>query len=196
MEIICGIDEAGRGPLIGNVVAGAVVLDVTRPIQGLNDSKKLSHNKREDLYLQILDSSLAWGVGQACATEIDQINILQATFLAMQRALEHLIQQFSITPTLVLVDGNQSPKINIPTQAIIKGDASEPCISAASILAKVTRDRQMLEMHQQYPQYGFDQHMGYPTKKHLENIHAFGLIPEYRLSFGPIKRIIEKGQNA
>ena len=168
MEIICGIDEAGRGPLIGNVVAGAVVLDVTRPIQGLNDSKKLSHNKREDLYLQILDSSLAWGVGQACATEIDQINILQATFLAMQRALEHLIQQFSITPTLVLVDGNQSPKINIPTQAIIKGDASEPCISAASILAKVTRDRQMLEMHQQYPQYGFDQHMGYPTKKHLE----------------------------
>ena len=196
MEIICGIDEAGRGPLIGNVVAGAVVLDVTRPIQGLNDSKKLSHNKREDLYLQILDSSLAWGVGQACATEIDQINILQATFLAIQRALEHLIQQFSITPTLVLVDGNQSPKINIPTQAIIKGDASEPCISAASILAKVTRDRQMLEMHQQYPQYGFDQHMGYPTKKHLENIHAFGLIPEYRLSFGPIKRIIEKGQNA
>ena len=196
MEIICGIDEAGRGPLIGNVVAGAVVLDVTRPIQGLNDSKKLSHNKREDLYLQILDSSLAWGVGQACATEIDQINILQATFLAMQLALEHLIQQFSITPTLVLVDGNQSPKINIPTQAIIKGDASEPCISAASILAKVTRDRQMLEMHQQYPQYGFDQHMGYPTKKHLENIHAFGLIPEYRLSFGPIKRIIEKGQNA
>ena len=196
MEIICGIDEAGRGPLIGNVVAGAVVLDVTRPIQGLNDSKKLSHNKREDLYLQILDSSLAWGVGQACATEIDQINILQATFLAMQRALELLIQQFSITPTLVLVDGNQSPKINIPTQAIIKGDASEPCISAASILAKVTRDRQMLEMHQQYPQYGFDQHMGYPTKKHLENIHAFGLIPEYRLSFGPIKRIIEKGQNA
>jgi len=196
MDIICGIDEAGRGPLIGNVLAGAVILDLKKPIPGLKDSKKLSHQKRLELYQIITDHSLAWGIGQATPAEIDQINILQATFLAMRRALDNLINKFSISPDLVFVDGNQDPKLSFPTKTIIKGDALEPCISAASILAKVTRDQQMLELHHLYPQYGFDQHMGYPTKKHLENIEVNGLIPGYRLSFGPIKKVFEREKNA
>jgi ribonuclease HII len=196
MDIICGIDEAGRGPLIGNVLAGAVILDLKKPIQGLKDSKKLSHQKRLELYQIIIDHSLAWGIGQATPAEIDQLNILQATFLAMRRALDNLIDKFSISPDLVFVDGNQDPKLSFPTKTIIKGDALEPCISAASILAKVTRDQQMLELHHLHPKYGFDQHMGYPTKKHLESIEANGLIPGYRMSFGPIKKVFEREKNA
>jgi ribonuclease HII len=195
-DIICGIDEAGRGPLVGNVVAGAVILDPNRPILGLKDSKKLSSVKRVALYHMIKANSLAWGIGHASPEEIDRINILQATMLAMQRALQNLMEQFLIKPTLVLVDGNRTPVIDIPAQAIIQGDASQPCISAASILAKVTRDDEMKALHQQYPQYGFDQHMGYPTPQHLEKIATIGLIPGYRLSFGPVKKIFNGDKHA
>jgi ribonuclease HII len=193
MDIICGIDEAGRGPLIGNVLAGAVILDPDHPIIGLKDSKKLLHPKREALYQEIITKSVAWGIGQASPTEIDQLNILKATFLAMQRALAQLVEQFNIKPTVVLIDGNRAPELAFPTQTIVQGDALEPCISAASILAKVTRDRQMLDLHQTYPEYAFNEHMGYPTKKHLEKIHAHGLIPGYRISYGPIKKILTQG---
>lgn len=195
-DIICGIDEAGRGPLVGNVVAGAVILDPIRPILGLKDSKKLSSVKREALYHMIKENSFAWGIGHATPDEIDRINILQATMLAMQRALQNLIERFQIKPTLVLVDGNRTPVIDIPAQAIIQGDVSQPCISAASILAKVTRDHEMMALHQQYPQYGFDRHMGYPTPQHLEKISTIGLIPGYRLSFGPVRKIFNGDDHA
>ena len=189
-QLICGIDEAGRGPLIGNVVAGAVILDDKKPIFGLQDSKKLSAAKRNQLYELIIQNSLAWGVGQASPAEIDRLNILEATMLAMQRALDHLMKQFMIRPNLVLVDGNRCPDIAVPSQAMIHGDASTPVISAASILAKVTRDRQMAALDQEYPLYGFKDHQGYPTKRHLEMIHQLGLIPGYRLTFGPIKKLL------
>ena len=187
MEIICGIDEAGRGPLIGNVVAGAVVLDVTRPIQGLNDSKKLSHNKREDLYLQILDSSLAWGVGQACATEIDQINILRATHQAMRRAVAGLL----VTPEHVLIDGLPVHPFPIPQTALVKGDSLSFSIAAASIIAKVTRDRIMLKMDALYPEYAFARHKGYGTAIHLERLKIHGLSPIHRKTFSPVAKQIE-----
>ena len=190
MELICGIDESGRGPLVGNVLAGAVILDIHKPIQGLKDSKKLSALQRNALYEEIIHSSIAWGIGSASPREIDQLNILQASMLAMQRALEHLIQNSKIIPSLVLVDGNRLPQINIEAKAIVKGDSKEPSISAASILAKVTRDREMLFMHEQYPQYGYDQHMGYPTQMHLQMIAKHGLVPGYRESFGPVKKIL------
>ena len=190
MELICGIDEAGRGPLVGNVLAGAVILDPHHPISGLKDSKKLSSMQRASLYDEIMQNSLAWGIGSASPQEIDQFSILQATMLAMKRALNHLIVQFKMTPHLVLVDGNRLPDIEINARAIIKGDTIEPSISAASILAKVTRDREMLLMHHQYPDYGFDQHMGYPTKMHLSRLVQYGLIPGYRQSFRPVKELL------
>jgi ribonuclease HII len=192
MEIICGIDEAGRGPLVGNVLAGAVILDPNRPINGLKDSKKLSSSQRNALYEEIMQRSLAWGIGSASPQEIDQLNILQASMLAMKRALHHLIVQFKVSPNLVLVDGNRLPEIDINARAIIKGDTKEPSISAASILAKVNRDREMLQMHQQYPDYGFDQHMGYPTKMHLLKLSQNGLIPGYRHSFKPVKDLLRE----
>ncbi|BDW11157.1 ribonuclease HII [Polynucleobacter sp. SHI8] len=195
MELICGVDEAGRGPLVGNVLAGAVILNPARPIDGLKDSKKLSSQKREFLYQEIVNHALAWGVGQASPAEIDQLNILQATMLAMKRAVEHLILQYQITPTLLLIDGNRAPEIHIQTQTIVKGDAMQPCISAASILAKVTRDQEMMALHRQYPDYGFDQHMGYPTAQHLKKIAELGVIPGYRLTFGPIKKLISRDQH-
>ena len=195
MELICGVDEAGRGPLVGNVLAGAVILNPARPIDGLKDSKKLSPQKREFLYQEIVNHALAWGVGQASPAEIDQLNILQATMLAMKRAVEHLTLQYQITPTLLLIDGNRAPEIHIQTQTIVKGDATQPCISAASILAKVTRDQEMMALHRQYPDYGFDQHMGYPTVQHLKKIVELGVIPGYRLTFGPIKKLISRDQH-
>jgi ribonuclease HII len=195
MELICGVDEAGRGPLVGNVLAGAVILNPDHPIDGLKDSKKLSAQKREFLYQEILNHSFAWGIGKASPAEIDQLNILQATMLAMKRAIEHLIFQYQVKPSLLLVDGNRAPMIDIQTQTIVKGDATQPCISAASILAKVTRDQEMMAMHQQYPEYGFDQHMGYPTAHHLKKIDELGIIPGYRLTFGPIKKIITREQH-
>ena len=195
MELICGVDEAGRGPLVGNVLAGAVILNPAHPIDGLRDSKKLSPQKREFLYQEILKHALAWGVGHASPAEIDQFNILQATMLAMKRAVEHLTLQFKITPSLLLIDGNRAPSIDIQTQTIVQGDATQPCISAASILAKVTRDQEMMALHQQYPEYGFDQHMGYPTVHHLNKIAELGVIPGYRLTFGPIKKMFTREQH-
>jgi ribonuclease HII len=192
MEIICGVDEAGRGPLIGNVVDGAVILDPARPIEGLKDSKKLTHTQRELLYQKIISQAMAWGVGHATAAEIDKINILQATMLAMKRAVDHLIQKHQLKPSLVLIDGNKAPNIEIPTKTIIQGDVTQPCISAASILAKVTRDLEMMTLHEKYPEYGFAQHMGYPTVFHLEKLSSLGIIPGYRMSFSPVKKIAQR----
>jgi ribonuclease HII len=192
MEIICGVDEAGRGPLIGNVVAGAVILDPARPIEGLKDSKKLTHIQRELLYQKIILQAMAWGVGHATAAEIDKLNILQATMLAMKRSVDHLTKKHQLKPSLVLIDGNKAPNIEIPTKTIIQGDVTQPCISAASILAKVTRDLEMMTLHEQYPEYGFAQHMGYPTIYHLEKLSSLGIIPGYRMSFSPVKKIAQR----
>lgn len=182
--IIVGVDEAGRGPLVGSVVAGAVVLPEGFNLPELTDSKKLSEKKREILYAQITEQC-QWAVGEANAEEIDEINILQATMLAMKRAVENLQTQYH----QVLVDGNQSP--DLPNcEAIIKGDLNEPVISAASIIAKVTRDKQMFELDRLYPMYGFAKHKGYGTKQHLEALKEFGAIKnQHRVSFSPIKNL-------
>lgn len=187
---LCGVDEAGRGPLVGAVVAGAVVLDPENPIAGLKDSKKLTPAKRELLFEQIQLKAKAWGVGQASPGEIDQINILQATMLAMRRAVEDLATRLGAWPDKALIDGNRCPELPIAAEAIVKGDAKEPAISAASILAKVTRDRQMMILHEQYPQYGFNQHMGYPTEAHLAALQEFGACSEHRRSFSPVRNVL------
>jgi len=178
-DFVAGIDEAGRGPLAGPVVAAAVILDPNHLIEGLMDSKVLTEKKREALFNEIMANALAYGIGWASAEEIDAVNILQATFLAMRRAK----QQLKIAPTLVLVDGNQDPKLNCPTQTIVRGDSLIPAISAASILAKVTRDRWMRQIEQQYPGYGFAQHKGYPTLAHKKAIFRLGLTEIHRKSF-------------
>ena len=184
---IAGVDEAGRGPLVGSVVAAAVILDPNNPIVGLNDSKKLTEKKREKLFIEIQEKALAWSIAEATHAEIDEYNILQATFLAMRRAVEGLAH----VPDKVIVDGNQIPKgIEIACEAIIGGDASHPEISAASILAKVTRDRQMFELDEKFPQYGFAKHKGYPTKAHFEAIAQYGVIDEHRRSYAPVKRAL------
>ena len=188
---VCGVDEAGRGPLVGAVVAGAVVLDPENPIEGLKDSKKLSAARREFLYEQIMEKAKAWGVGEASPTEIDSINILQATMLAMRRAIEDLSIRLGGWPSKVLIDGNRCPELPIAAQAIVKGDAKEPAISAASIVAKVTRDRQMISLHEQHPHYGFDQHMGYPTEAHFAALKRYGACTEHRKSFAPVRRVLE-----
>lgn len=189
--LICGVDEAGRGPLVGSVVAAAVILDPNNPISGLRDSKKLSSKSRELLFDQIIQSSLAWAIAEASSEEVDQINILQATMLAMQRAVEGLSNNGGRLPDKAIIDGNRCPELQIPSEAIVKGDAKEPAISAASILAKVTRDRQMKKLHQKYPEYGFNIHMGYPTVKHLATIEQFGICDSHRRTFGPIKRLLD-----
>lgn len=184
---IAGVDEAGRGPLVGSVVAAAVILDPNNPIEGLNDSKKLSEKKREKLFIEIQEKALAWAIAEASAAEIDEHNILQASLLAMRRAIEAL----SIQPEHVLVDGNKIPQgLAMSCDAVVGGDALHPEISAASILAKVTRDRQMVEMDQKYPQFGFAKHKGYPTKAHFEAIALHGVIDEHRRSFGPVKKVL------
>lgn len=184
---ICGVDEAGRGPLAGSVVAAAVILDPARPIAGLADSKKLRPAVRERLALEIREKALAWSIAEASAEEIDQINILQATFLAMRRAVAAL----TLTPAHALIDGNRIPQGLLCTaEAIIKGDAKEPAISAASILAKTFRDAQLLVLDQQYPDYGFAQHMGYPTAAHLAALKRHGPTPVHRRSFGPVAQCI------
>jgi ribonuclease HII len=188
---ICGVDEAGRGPLVGSVVAGAVVLDPHNPIEGLKDSKKLTPAKREFLYEQIMEKAKAWGVGEASPVEIDEINILQATMLAMRRAIEDLTNRLGCWPDKALIDGNRCPELPISAEAIIKGDAKEPAISAASILAKVTRDRQMQLLHQRHPEYGFAQHMGYPTQAHFAALQKFGACSEHRKSFAPVSKVLE-----
>lgn len=188
--LVAGTDEAGRGPLAGSVVAAAVILDPNRPIDGLNDSKKLTEKKREALYPLICERVLAYSITEASVAEIDEINILHASMLAMKRAVESL----NTLPSLVLVDGNRcpelNPNLNIEARAIIGGDALEPCISAASILAKVFRDRQMSEYHKQYPQYAFDKHKGYPTKLHMNLLKEHGPCEIHRRSFGPVKKLL------
>jgi ribonuclease HII len=189
---ICGVDEAGRGPLVGAVVAGAVVLDPLNPIAGLRDSKRLTPARREALYAEIVLKAKAWGVGEASPLEIDQINILQATMLAMQRAVDDLCARLGRLPDKALIDGNRCPRLPIPAEAIVKGDSKEPAISAASIVAKVTRDRQMEGLHARYPDYGFLQHMGYPTPVHLAALRQYGACPEHRRSFSPVRAVLNQ----
>lgn len=192
---ICGVDEAGRGPLVGAVVAGAVVLDPAKPIEGLKDSKKLTAARREYLYEQIMQNAKAWGVGEASPAEIDDINILQATMLAMRRAIEDLSTRLGAWPDKALIDGNRCPELPIAAEAIIKGDAKEPAISAASIVAKVTRDRQMMVLHERHPEYGFAQHMGYPTEAHFAALKQFGACDQHRRSFSPVRKVLESIAN-
>lgn len=192
---ICGVDEAGRGPLVGAVVAGAVVLDPARPIAGLKDSKKLTAARREYLYEQIMQNAKAWGVGEASPAEIDNINILQATMLAMRRAIEDLSTRLGAWPDKALIDGNRCPELPIAAEAIIKGDTKEPAISAASIVAKVTRDRQMMALHERHPEYGFAQHMGYPTEAHFAALKQFGACDQHRRSFSPVRKVLESIAN-
>jgi len=187
---VCGVDEAGRGPLAGAVVAGAVVLDPDKPIMGLKDSKKLSPARREFLFGEIQLKAKAWGIGEARPVEIDEINILQATMLAMRRAIEDLTTRLGSWPTKALIDGNRCPELPISAEAIVKGDTKEPAISAASILAKVTRDRQMMILHELHPQYGFAQHMGYPTEAHFAALKEFGVCDQHRRSFSPVRNVL------
>ena len=192
---VCGVDEAGRGPLVGAVVAGAVVLDPNNPIEGLKDSKKLTAARREYLYEQIISKAKAWGVGEASPAEIDEINILQATMLAMRRAIEDLTTRLGAWPDKAIIDGNRCPELPIAAEAIVKGDAKEPAISAASIVAKVTRDRQMMSLHDLYPEYGFAQHMGYPTEAHFAALKQYGACDQHRRSFSPVRKALESTTN-
>ena len=187
--LLAGVDEAGRGPLAGNVVAAAVILDSEHAIDGLRDSKKLSAARREQLAHQIRRHARAWAVVSVSAGEIDDINILQATLSAMRQAVE----QLAIRPDHVFIDGNRCPPLAIPATAIVNGDDRVAEISAASILAKVERDAQMLALHQQYPRYGFDQHKGYPTKAHIAALNEYGPCPEHRRSYGPVRRALRPG---
>ena len=191
---LAGVDEVGRGPLVGNVVTAAVILDPAKPILGLADSKKLSEKKRNLLAIEIRQNALAWSIGRASPAEIDQLNILHATMLAMIRAVEGLANQ----PNHVMVDGNRCPDWHYSSEAVIKGDSLIAEISAASILAKVTRDNEMQLLDQRYPEYGFAKHKGYPTKFHLEKLAQFGPLPEYRMSFKPVQqsRVRRDGQLA
>lgn len=184
--LIAGVDEVGRGPLCGPVVTAAVILDPARPIEGLKDSKKLSEKKREALAVQIREQALAWCVARADVEEIDRLNILHATMLAMQRAVEGL----QVQPQLALIDGNRCPQLSVPCQAVIKGDDQVPAIAAASILAKVARDHEMLELDLQYPGYGIASHKGYPTKQHLEVLARLGATPVHRRSFKPVQQAL------
>jgi ribonuclease HII len=187
--LVCGIDEAGRGPLAGPVVAAAVILDPKRPIAGLNDSKKLSEKKRERLAEAIKEQAIAWAIAWATVEEIDNINILQASLLAMQRAVARL----GVAPVSALVDGNVCPALQCPVQAVVKGDGSIAPIAAASILAKTSRDHEMLRLHQAYPQYGLDRHMGYPTAVHLQALREHGVTVIHRRSYAPVRHLLENG---
>ena len=186
VRLVAGVDEAGRGPLAGDVYAAAVILDGQRPIDGLTDSKKLSERQREKLALQIKERALAWSVMRATVAEIDELNILQATMLAMQRAVNGL----ALIPGEVLVDGNRVPKLSMPARAIVKGDLTQEAISAASILAKTARDASLLELHEQFPQYCFNQHKGYGTALHLAKLREFGPCVVHRRSFAPVARLL------
>jgi len=186
--LICGVDEAGRGPLAGPVYAAAVILDNYRPIEGLNDSKKLSEKRRNYLALEIKQHALAWAIAEASAQEIDSINILRASLLAMRRAVEML----KIRPHEVLVDGLYCPDTGLPSRAIVRGDSTVASISAASILAKTARDSAMLLLHDTYPQYGFAAHKGYPTKAHLLALSMHGVTPEHRKTFRPVREVLQQ----
>lgn len=195
--LICGVDEAGRGPLAGGVYAAAVILDANNLINGLADSKKLSEKKRDFLSAEIKVKALAWSIASCTVQEIDELNILQASLLAMKRAVESLDltlklgQKVESNRILVQVDGNKCPKISLPCEAIVKGDSIVPAISAASILAKVARDAELYELDKQYPQYGFAQHKGYPTTFHLQMLSKHGITPLHRLSYAPVKSLTE-----
>jgi ribonuclease HII len=182
-DLVAGVDEVGRGPLCGAVVTAAVILDPARPILGLNDSKKLTEAKREALFDEICEKALSFCIARAEVEEIDQLNILQATMLAMQRAVEGL----HVTPKLALIDGNRCPKLAVPAAPVVKGDSQVPAIAAASILAKVTRDREMSAFELIYPGYGIGGHKGYPTPVHLEALARLGPTPIHRRSFGPVR---------
>lgn len=186
-SLIAGVDEVGRGPLAGPVVTAAVILDPDNPIEGLADSKAMSEKKRERLCDEIKEKALAWAIGRCEVEEIDELNILQATMVAMQRAVEGL----SPKPEHALIDGNRCPKLACTAEAVIKGDSRVAAISAASILAKVTRDREMVELDKHFPGYGLAGHKGYPTKKHMEALQSLGVTPIHRRSFAPVRRIIE-----
>jgi ribonuclease HII len=190
--LICGVDEAGRGPLAGPVVAAAVILDPARPIVGLNDSKKLSAGRRVVLADEIRLRALAWAVAEASVEEIDRINILQASLLAMQRAVAALVAGHGLIPERVQVDGNRCPMLRYPVEAVVGGDGKIAAIAAASILAKTVRDAGMRELHLAYPQYGFDRHMGYPTAQHLKALGEHGASPQHRRSYGPVARLNQR----
>jgi ribonuclease HII len=184
-HLVAGVDEVGRGPLAGDVVAAAVIL-AEFPPEGVTDSKMLTRERREALAERIRDEAVSWALGRATVAEIDELNILQASLLAMRRAVEAL----PIQPSLVLVDGNRLPRWPYEARAIVKGDLTEPSIGAASILAKVQRDAEMLALHEHYPAYGFDRHKGYPTKAHLAALETAGISPVHRRSFGPVRRLL------
>lgn len=188
-EVICGVDEAGRGPLAGPVFAAAVILDPLRPIAGMRDSKKLSEARRDALAIEIKASALSWSIAQCSEAEIDELNILQATMLAMRRAVEGLQQQ----PTLALIDGNRCPVMPVRSEAIVKGDDKVQAISAASILAKTARDAALAVLHSEFPQYAFDQHKGYPTALHLERLRLHGVSPVHRKSYAPVRALLGRG---
>ncbi|WP_375055464.1 ribonuclease HII [Zobellella sp. DQSA1] len=180
--LVAGVDEVGRGPLVGDVVTAAVILDPSRPIPGLADSKKISEKKREQLAPLIRERALAWAIGRCSPGEIDELNILHATLLAMQRAVAAL----EVQPGFVFIDGNRCPVLPMPSQAVVKGDSRVAEISAASILAKVARDQEMVALDARHPQYGFARHKGYPTQEHLAALACFGALPEHRRSFRPV----------
>ncbi|NOX08285.1 MAG: ribonuclease HII [Gammaproteobacteria bacterium] len=184
---VAGVDEVGRGPLAGPVVAAAVILDPNNPIAGLNDSKRLTERRREQLNIKIREKALAWSIARAEVEEIDDINILQASLLAMQRAMNSL----SVVAEYALIDGNKAPELNCPLQTVVKGDARVNCISAASIIAKVERDHEMVAMDEKYPGYGFASHKGYPTKQHLQALQVLGVTVIHRRSFAPVRRCLE-----
>ncbi len=183
---VAGVDEAGRGPLAGPVIAAAVILHPHKPISGIADSKTLNPNRRKQLYQQILTNALAWSTGRAEVSEIDQINILQASLLAMQRA----VQGISPLPKLVIVDGNTCPNLPCPAKTVVGGDRTIGAISAASILAKVIRDQEMEELDKIFPEYGFANHKGYPTASHIKKLNTFGISPVHRRTFGPVRKCV------
>jgi ribonuclease HII len=183
---LVGVDEAGRGPLAGDVVAAAVILDPERPVDGLDDSKKLTTDRRQQLALEIRQCAVAWSLGRASVDEIDSLNILQASLLAMHRA----VQGLGVEPAFVLVDGNRLPRWPYPSEPVVGGDARVPAIAAASILAKVQRDAELVELERRYPGYGFARHKGYPTRQHLEALQRLGVSPVHRRSFGPVRALL------
>jgi len=189
---VAGVDEAGRGPLAGPVIAAAVILDPENPVTGLKDSKQLTPSRREALYLEITHKAIAWEVGRASVEEIDRLNILQATLLAMQRAVVRL----SPPARYVLVDGNQCPRLDCPVEAVVGGDSTIAAISAASIIAKVTRDREMVEMDRCYPGYGLARHKGYPSREHLLALQRLGVTPLHRRSYAPVRKLLRKEEES
>lgn len=191
-DFVIGVDEAGRGPLAGSVVAAAVMLDPHSPVPGLDDSKRLSEKRRESLFIEIQQKALGFAIAQASCAEIDEINILQASLLAMHRAVNKLVGSCSQAAPMVLVDGNRCPAWSYPSQPVVGGDRLVASIAAASILAKVSRDRQMLALEQQFPDYGFARHKGYPTREHLEALQRLGPCPEHRRSFGPVRNCLAR----